>query len=451
MVEQNIRTVFSNDIKYDKMEVILILSYYCFVALSSIRDLGVLAAPGFILLLIGCALKSPRTGFLALIAMFYLPMGGVKLPVVFIIATAIVGFINILKQKGKEWYLINRKIILLYSAFLILRFVSIVFVDNTDYFQRYFFVSFSVLIHIIVLSFLIKDRNDIPFILKIWGVIGALSAILGYLHFSMQSTVYLRQIYIETGDYDKSTIEGTFDYVRWIWAGAEPNFQGLILLVPFAINFFFLTKKVSILNIMLTVVTFLGILGTFSRTSFLVSIVIIALFAILPQNKSHRLNPKRLALISVLFVSTILIVTTYFPDFSDRISTIQEAASGNQGSGRLPLYKEAIRNFMSNPLFGIGTGQTPIISKYQLESHNLFLQTLGENGLFSFFILVSLFWAYLRKAYKLRFDCIVFIIAGIAVILNANTVSYFDMRIFFSLYILLNYCDWWRRNDVIPK
>lgn len=444
MVEQKINSVNYGDIKYDNTEIILILSYYCFVALSSIRDLGALATPGFLFLLVGCAVKSPRTGFLALISMFYLPMAGVKLPAVFIIATATVGLINILKQKGKNWYLINRKTILLYSGFIALRFVSIVFVDNADYFQRYFFVSFSVLIHIIVISFLIKDREDIPYILRMWGVIGALSAILGYLHFSMQNSVYLRQIFVETGDYDKSTIEGTFDYVRWIWAGAEPNFQGLILLVPFAINFFFLTKKVNLLNVVLTVITFLGILGTFSRTSFLVSIIITGLYAIMPQNRNHRLNPNRLVLVSVLFVSLIFIVTTYFPDFSDRIETIQEAARGNQGSGRFPLYKEALQNFFSNPLFGVGTGQTPVISKYHLESHNLFLQTLGENGLFSFIILISLFWWYIREAYKLRFDCLVFFIAGIAVILNANTVSYFDMRVFFSLYVLLNYCYWWR-------
>lgn len=442
---------YFREVEYDRKEVVLIVLFYCFVALTSIRDLGGWAAPGFLVLLTVCAIKSPRVGFLALISMFYLPMAGVKLPMVFIIATIVVGVINFAKTKGKGWYVINKDLITLYSLFLALRFVSIIFVNNKDNFQSYFFVSFSVLIHIIVISFLIKDKKDIPFVLRMWGVIGAFSSVLGYLHFSLQDSVYLRQIFIATGEYDKSTIDGSFDFIRWIWAGAEPNFQGLILLIPFAINFFFLTNKVSLLNVLLTIVSFLGIIGTFSRTSFLVAIIIITFYAILPQSKTELVNAKRLTLVSALFVTVIIAVTTYFPDISDRINTIQDAATGNQASGRLPLYKEALVNFWSNPIFGVGTGQTPIVSKYQLESHNLFLQTLGENGLFSFFILLALFWSYFKKAIVLRFDYSLYLICGIAIVLNANTVSYFDMRVFFSLFVLLNYDNRWRKTAIISQ
>ena len=102
---------------------------------------------------------------------------------------------------------------------------------------------------------------------------------------------------------------------------------------------------------------------------------------------------------------------------------------------------------MSNPFFGIGTGQTASLSRVHLESHNLFLQTLGENGIFSFLILLSIFWGYLRKSYVLRSDTLVFFVAGIAIIINANTVSYFDMRMFFSLYVLLNFYYLWHDNS----
>lgn len=438
---------FVREVDYNKKEVILIVLFYGFVALSSIINLGFLAAPGFLALLLSCALLSPRCGFLALVAMFYLPMGGVKLPMVFIIATAIVGFFNILKVKTKDWYIVNKNIIILYLWFLLFRFISILFVENKDAFSSYFFVSFSVFVHILVISFLIKDRDDILFILRMWGVIGAFSAVLGYLHFSMQDSVYLRQIFIQSGDYDKSTIEGTFDFVRWIWAGAEPNFQGLILLIPFSINLYFLTKKNSVLNIVLTVVSFIGVLGTFSRTSFIVSVLIVILFTIIPQEKGKLLNVKRILLIFTLFLFVVFIITLYFPDFVERFFTIQEAATTYEASGRLPLYKEAIHNFINNPFLGIGTGQTAYLSKHQLESHNLFLQTLGENGVISFIILLAMFWGYLRKAYNIRYQTRLYLIAGLAIILNANTVSYFDMRLFFSLYVLLNY-DFFNKDRV---
>lgn len=436
----------SSNIVYNRKEVILIVSLYCFVALTSIFNLGIIAPVGFIFLLTICAFTSPRTGFLALIVMFYLPMGGVRIPAVFIISTVIVGVVNILKNRGVNWYVANKSIIILYFIFLLLRLVSITFVGNQAAFKSYFMVSASVLIHIIVISFLVKSKEDIMYILRMWGVIGAFAAILGYLHFLMGDSVYLRQIYIPSGNYDKSMIDGILDYARWIWAGVEPNFHGLILLIPFAINFSFLIKKANALNIALTIVTFFGIIGTFSRSSFIVSLFIVVLYVILPQNK-RKIKLQRFFLIAVFLSVVTLLITTYFPVFLDRIYSIQEAATTGQGSGRLPLFQEAINNFMSNPLFGIGTGQTASVSRVHLESHNLFLQTLGENGIFSFLILLSIFWGYLRKSYALRSDTLVFLVAGIAIIINANTVSYFDMRMFFSLYVLLNFYYLWHDNS----
>ena len=219
-------------------------------------------------------------------------------------------------------------------------------------------------------------------------------------------------------------------------------------MIPFAINLFLLINKTSIWNIVLTVINFLGIIGTYSRTSTLIAIFMVAIFLLFPQGQK-RVGIKRLFIVSVLLVSIVVIISTFFSDFIDRLNTIQEAATIYKGSGRYPLYLEAINNFESNPIFGIGTGQTVYKSPFKLETHNLFLQTLGENGLFGFVVLIALFGHYLRKGYVIRHENRLFLIAGIAVFLNANTVSFFDLRLFFSLFVLLNYNYYWRTCDTI--
>lgn len=424
------------------IEIVFIILFYSLVALSSIINLGLVATIGSLFLITACSYISPRTGLAVLLSFFYLPTYQLGLPAPFIIATLVVAMVNykyILKKSGFQ---INSRLIVLYVIFLLFRFVSILFVNNLDVFWSYFSTSFSVLIHLLVFSNLVNKKEDIFYILRIWGVIGAMSAVLGYLHFIMQDTVYLRQIFVSTGDFDKSTIDGTYDFVRWIWAGVEPNFMGLILLIPFVINFFFLMKRKTALNVVLTLVTFLGILGTYSRTSFIVALAAIFIFFIASSSLKNKL------VFVFLFAIGGILLINYFSEFIDRIDSISEALNESEASGRFPLYKEAINNFLSNPLLGIGTGQTALYSKYRLESHNLFLQTLGENGIVSFAILIFIFYAYLKKSIKLRKEKMLYMVAGIGIFLNANTVSYFDLRVFFSLYVLLNFEMYYRYFNV---
>lgn len=423
----------------DNKETILVVLLYCFVAVSSLINLGFIAAPSFFVLLLACSLHKPRTGFVALVAIFYLPMAGLHIPNVFIIATIIVGVVNVFKIKGKNWLRINKDIVILYSLFLFFRFISVVFVPNINAFWNHFFISFTVLVHILIITFLIRDEGDVMPVLRIWGYIGAAAAVLGFLHYLLQDAAYLRQINYGTEIIDKSAIDGSYDSVRWLWFGVEPNFHGLSLLIPFTINLSFLFRKVNLPNILLTILTYLGILGTFSRTSFLVSTLIVVLFLIYSPNRKGKNKVFDSLVFIIIVYGVYLAVSTFFPAFTERIESIQEAATMNNVSGRTPLYLEAINNFIHNPFLGVGTGQTAYYSIYKLESHNLFLQTLGENGIFGFAVLFALFLVFVRRASFVKNKNPLFFFAIIAIMINANTVSYFDMRLIFSLFVLLNY------------
>lgn len=425
------------------VEPTLLLAFYFFIGLSSIRDLGVLSAFGFLVLILICSIIKPRAGIVLLLSIFYLPTYQLELPAPFFIATAIVAVMNLNRLVQRTGYIVNKRLLILYALFLGFRFISVLYVENSESFWSYFFTSLSVFVHLLVVVNLIEKKEDIYYILRMWGIIGALASILGYLHFSMQDSVYLRQIYVPGGDYDKSTIEGTYDFVRWIWAGVEPNFMGLQLLAPLVINISFLIEKKSIINLILVITSFLGILGTYSRTSFLIAVLVIFLFFVL----SRRSFKSVFLFIILLFIGGFFLLN-YLTDFVERIDSISEALNEEGGSGRFSLYKEALRNFFSNPIFGVGTGQTPYYSAYKLESHNLFLQSLGENGLFGFLLIIWIFGLYLIRSFQFRFVNNLFVIAGIAIFLNANTVSYFDLRTFFTLFVLLNYATYFEKIDV---
>lgn len=427
-------------LKNEWKETLLILGFYLLVAASSIVNLGVLGQVGFIVMLAVSSLYSPRTAAIVLLAFFYLPVGGLHIPNIFIVATIFVAVLNFRSIRKNFENKITIWILKLYSGFFLFRLLSIVSVDNLPKYWQYILVSFSVLVHIIVFSCLINGKKDINVILKYWGVIGALSSILGYIHFMYADVVYLRQIVQIDSFYDKASIEGSLDWVRWIWVGAEPNFTGLNLLIPLAINLGFLFKKFSLFNLLLSIITLLGILGTYSRTSFLVSIIIIVLF-ILFSNAKYKLF--FIALIPI----SAFVIALYFPEFVDRIDTIQTAATEGQGSGRFPLYLESIDNFCSSPIIGIGAGQTPVVSKYKLEAHNLFLQTLGENGIFGFVFIMLLFVKSLKMAFSLRTKEPMFLIGLIAVLINCNTVSAFDLRTILSFVIIISYSYMVNRSE----
>lgn len=432
----------NNWLFYNFKETILIVSLYWWVALSSIINMGSIAPVGFLGLLFLCAFYKPRTGLIALIAMFYLPIWGLGLPMAFVLSSAIVLSANIF-HINKQNYRVTKPLIMQYCIFLLLRSVSIVFVENGDAFQSYLFVSFSVFIHLLIIPTLVYDSTDIKIVLHFWGLIGALSAILGFLHFQFQDVVYLRQIFTASGAFDKSAIGGSFDFVRWIWAGAEPNFTGLQLLIPLVINLSSASKDKSILSIVLTSITFLGIFGTYSRTSLIVSIFVTAIYFILYKSYS-----KYFALI--LAPIAFLCIYMYFPEFVERALSINEALDDG-GSGRFPLFSEAIDNFCSNPLFGIGTGQTATVSKYHLESHNLYLQILAENGFFSLLLIVIIFWKYLRITYRYKQSYLLYFVAGLAVMLNACSVSLFDMRLLFTLFLLFYLNYYYDKSEFIGK
>lgn len=107
-------------------------------------------------------------------------------------------------------------------------------------------------------------------------------------------------------------------------------------------------------------------------------------------------------LLGVLFIIFALyIIASVFSDSRNSVIRILEYISvakngGDITNGRLSLYANAIKEFVDNPIFGIGWGRYSIL--YETSgAHNIYLQLLCECGIIGFFVTLACMGAALRK------------------------------------------------------
>ena len=417
-----------NKSSFISIESTLLLSLYVFVAITSIVNIGVIAPLGFIILFFLCVAQKPRTGLIASIMLFYLPKLGIHLSSPITVSLVIIMGWNIKLIVNSTGFNKYKKLILLFSIFILLRFLSVAYIKDMDLFLYYFFFSTSTLLHIIVMCKLITKEEDADYIEKWWCYIGAMACILGYIHFYFSDFVYQNQVATARNLISKGAIDVSRGiWIRWIWAGVEPNIYAFSLIIPFSLSLSFMIKKYSFFNIVIWALCFLAIIGTYSRTSIIISFLIFVLIIF-----SSKMKNK---FVTIIIVSLSLFgIYYYFPDFVERINTISTNLEVQGGSGRTIRWKEAFDNFSTNTIFGIGTGQSIELTKTHNDSHNTFLQILAENGIFVFFFFIYIWLDLLKKAINIDYS---YMIITIAIILNLNAITCFDMRIMSYLFILI--------------
>lgn len=415
------------------IESISILGVYLIAALSSIINIGTAGSALFALLVVISIIVSSRNAFLLMFITFYVPTGGLSLPIgpliLITLSTIVIRFKDIINAKRGAGIKTLTILLLLITAF---RFLAFPFVRDYSLYFSFLLSAVYTLLQVLVVPSLIKDE-DINYVLKWWVLFGAFAAILGYIHHIMEGSTYLAEIVSMSNERGDSSfeVEGFVGWMRWIWAGVEPNFHGALLLLPFAIALNNMMKKGSIVNIVLWGLIMLGIVGTFSRTSFMVSILTLLLALFFSKSVKHK---GAIAFLVVVFFS----VTIYsYQDYVERLLTISDNIKTQGGSGRFELYEEALNNIASNPIVGIGTGQTRLYSRTKMDSHNTYLQLFAENGIVCFLIAIYLIVFVFKRAIRIREKNAVFLLGLFAICLNLNTVSMFDLRPLVSFVVLL--------------
>lgn len=176
--------------------------------------------------------------------------------------------------------------------------------------------------------------------------------------------------------------------VRMIWAGIEPNFYANTLIFPAVLVQAKLLENNKRFWGVVGLLLMLAILGTFSRSAF-----VITLFGVF----SFHFLTKNFKLMAILILPLLAVVLVLFPDFLMRILSIESNLIEDGGTGRFYLTILGLQ-YWSNHILGTGIGSLAVAMKglgssfvETGTSHNTYIQILAElglQGLFFFFIII---------------------------------------------------------------
>ena len=412
-------------------EYLLLLGLYIWVSYCSINNMGSNASIVFLLFVIAIAIKSLRASFCLMVTMLFTSMASLNMPSPIIISSVIILIFNLKRfDLNKKKHTLNKIIIPLFSYFVV-RLCSSVYAINNEMFSNAIIIDFITIISICLALLLLNNKDDVDFIERWIGILGVLATGYGLYYFLHNETAYLGIIYADTAFAGKGVLgEGLIKaWLRWVPIDKEPNFWAALLLFPFGYWVSRVSKKITIWSILGLLITYLGILFTYSRSTFLVSTLILLYALFINKKESFYYT---LIGITIIFIGIFL----YSPEVIDRIFSISENVKSEGGSGRFELWEEAINNFFSNPLIGVGTGQTPAYSPTRMGTHNLYLQIIGENGIIGFSIFAYIWGSTFNKMRKIKKSNAFYYFAFLGYSINLMTVHNFDLRIPFFVILL---------------
>lgn len=176
----------------------------------------------------------------------------------------------------------------------------------------------------------IISKNDLTKWLKLFLATGAIFVVLGYLQL------------LFFPDLSRLTAYGWDPHqTRLVSTLLDPNFAGGFLTLVFAFSLSLLLKEKKILYFIFSLVTFAAILLTFSRSSYLAALTVLAIIGLL---KSPRL------LIGFLTIS--LVAFLIVPQIRARV--IGAATLDETSKARFESWQNAITIFKENPILGVG-------------------------------------------------------------------------------------------------
>lgn len=186
---------------------------------------------------------------------------------------------------------------------------------------------------------------------------------------------------------------GGYTFLRAFGTFPDPHLFGAYLALSLPFGFYLHQNKKTFRFFWITSLFFIFIVSllSFSRTVYLMLLVEIFLSLFLFFSQKN------------LFKIALLFFTIVFPFFffinnplKERFFSSFDFQEGSI-SGRLIMWKKAIETFQKNPFKGVGLGNFPLIVNPQttlrepIYAHNLFLDFLVENGIFSLIFLFFLF------------------------------------------------------------
>ncbi|MGA1941042.1 O-antigen ligase family protein [Arcobacter sp. YIC-310] len=299
-------------------------------------------------------------------------------------------FINILFTRNIVIYGTKKNII------YYMLFIFIVFLSNSKWYFNPYSPNEDILINVILLyiyNFLAVtifalywkkiNLKVIGIVVFVSGLILFLSMILQYI--GVQELPFARNVR-ELEEFELSII-GT----RIGGYAEDPNYATFSMMLWFVITFILFKNRFLVLFVFL--LSFVGVILSFSKTIILASFIILSFFI---AKKLKLLIPY-----TILFISLIAFSAYYIYEIFMTLSTM---------STRFKMWEIAFYSFLNNPI--LGSGVTSVRSNFlfsgnwYVQPHNSFIAILADSGLFAFI----LFLCFFIKAFSLENKIYIFLV-----------------------------------------
>nr|HPJ99638.1 O-antigen ligase family protein [Candidatus Hydrogenedentota bacterium] len=250
------------------------------------------------------------------------------------------------------------------------------------------------------------------------GVAMALFAVAQYFipAFHLQTETAIADIGagVEGAFVDPESLNGNAA-IRVSGRAGHSNWLALIILIIMPLNVYWYaaatSRKARAFCVGAVLLEILALILTFTRTGFLVGLVI---FAVLGMRRLVRINPPRLAYVAF---AAVLVLLTLPPAYKERVFDPQKYTRSDSVRHRLQLQDAAWEMMLEKPLWGVGLsgyglrivdGDSEVahIMRWLVDemhwdpriigTHNMYLQLASETGLVGLAFMLLFFGIMLR-------------------------------------------------------
>jgi hypothetical protein len=236
----------------------------------------------------------------------------------------------------------------------------------------------------IVCAVLLANHCDATRFISALATIASVAVILCIIHTAFRDSMWLTRIYHENASAGEFPVESRYMLMygsipltgRLILVGADPNYWAAQLFFPWGITIglFRSSRRTSarlFWMICLAIIS-TGIIGTYSRSAFLVFAFLCLILILSTKGKGFVL------FLCISAVAFLLI--RELPFLAERILGIGGDIVGRGGSYRLSFWATAIENVTFGSLI-VGNGIGSFLERYSVATHNTYLQIFYELGL----------------------------------------------------------------------
>lgn len=252
----------------------------------------------------------------------------------------------------------------------------------------------------LLLLTLLRDSGSVLMTLQGVTLLAGAALILSTMCCLLGSQTWLaEQSYTEDTEIKSYLMNGSIQLARrFTWDGVDPNYWGSFLQFPLwvAVGLWIGERRASLRFVwIITALCILtGIVGTYSRGSFLSVVAIFLVFA--------ARHPQRLTFYGVGLIVIGGVVIAAIPTLSDRIMNISSDIDDSGGAGRLALWQQGLDMWLQSPWIGHGLGA--FVAKQRAGVHNTYIEILAETGVVGLTLYLSILFAGLAAWYRvLRF------------------------------------------------